>query len=82
MAAIIAFHVLMLLLALGIATQAVPAKFVSNMLSYVHKSIGITTPPMAQVRTIALVWIGSTVIIVDGCLFLTVLITSLSHADR
>lgn len=82
MAGIIAFHVLMLLLALGIATHAVSTHSVSTMLSYLHQSIGITTPPTEQVRMIALIWIGSTVIVVDGCLFLTVLIASLSQAAR
>lgn len=82
MAGIIAFHVLMLLLALGIATQAVPAHLVGTILNYLHNSIGITTPPVEKVRTLALVWIGSTVLIVDGCLFLTVLIASISHAGR
>jgi hypothetical protein len=50
------------------------------MLGYLHKTIGITTPSLKQVRTVALIWIGSTIIIVDGFLFLLVFITSLSNS--
>jgi hypothetical protein len=77
---IVVFHLLMLVLALGIATRIVPANQVSNVLGYVHNTIGITTPAPEQVRMIALIWIGSVIIIVDGCLFLLVLITRLSKA--
>lgn len=55
-------------------------QLVSNMLGYLHKTIGITTPSLKQVRTVALIWIGSTIIIVDGFLFLLVFITSLSNS--
>ena len=79
MVSIVLFHVLMLLLGLGIVSRVVPTQLVSNMLGYLHKTIGITTPSLEQVRMIALIWIGSTVIIVDGCLFLLVFITSLSN---
>jgi hypothetical protein len=79
MIAIVAFHVLMILLGLGVITRVVPLQSVSNVLSYVHKTIGITTPPMVQARTIALVWIGSILIIADGCLLLLVFIASSLH---
>jgi len=77
---IVAFHVLMLLLGLGIVSRVVPSERVSNMLGYLHKAIGITTPFPEQVRTVALIWIGAAIIIVDGCLFLLVFITSLSKS--
>jgi hypothetical protein len=80
MVVIVVFHVLMLLLALGIVSRFISPQAVSNILGYVHKTIGITTPSLEKVPAIALVWIGSTVIIVDGCVFLLVLITSLSPA--
>jgi hypothetical protein len=80
MVGIVAFHVLMLLLGLGIVSRVVPSERVNNMLGYLHKAIGITTPFPEQVRTVALIWIGSTIIIVDGCLFLLVFITSLSNS--
>src|SRR5450759_3218111 len=44
MVGIVAFHALMLLLGLGIVSRVVPSKRVSNMLGYLHKAIGITTP--------------------------------------
>jgi hypothetical protein len=79
MAAIVVFHILMILLGLGIVGRVVPLESVANALSYVHKTIGITTPPMAQTRMIALVWIGSITIIADGCLLLLVFIASSLH---
>ena len=78
MAAIVLFHALMFLLGLGIVSRVVPTPLVSDMLGYLHKTIGITTPSPTQVRTVALIWIGSVVIIVDGCLCLLVFITRLS----
>ena len=80
MVGIVVFHALMLLLGLGIVSRAVPAVLVGDLLGYLHKAIGITTPSLEQVRTVALIWIGSTIIIVDGCLFLLVFITSLSNS--
>ena len=80
MIAIVAFHIVMLLLGLGIMSRVVPPELVSNTLGYLHKTIGITTPSQQQVRTVALIWIGSTVVIVDGCVFLLVFIVSLSNS--
>ena len=76
---IIAFHALMLLLGLGIAIRAVPLQLVSDGLGYLHKTIGISTPPLEQVRMVALIWLGAVVIIVDGCLALLLVITNLLH---
>jgi hypothetical protein len=50
------------------------------MLGYLHKTIGITTPSPEQVRLVALIWIGSAIIIVDGCLFLLLFITNFSKS--
>jgi hypothetical protein len=77
MIGIVGFHVLMLLLGIGIASRVISAQRVSNALSYLHTTIGITTPPLEQVPMIALIWIGSIVVIVDGCLVLLVFITRL-----
>jgi len=77
MVAVVLFHVLMVLLVAGILSRAIPAKLLSNMLGYLHSTIGITTPRQEQVRTIALIWIASTVVIVDGCLLFLVFIASL-----
>ena len=80
MVGIILFHVVMLLLAAGIATRVIPAAAVRTLLGYWHKSIGITTPSENRETAIALVWIGSSIVTVDGCLFLLVLIVKLSHS--
>jgi hypothetical protein len=77
---IAAFHILMLILGLSILTRALPPQRVGSILGYLHNSIGITTPPPAQARTVALIWIGSVVVIVDGCLFLLVFVASMSNA--
>jgi hypothetical protein len=79
-AIIIAFHVLMLLLALGTVTQFIPVRLVGTFLGYLHNTIGITTPSVEKVKMIALVWIGSITFIVDGCIFLLVSITRLSNS--
>lgn len=80
MAGIVVFHVLMLLIGLGILSRVIAPQLVSNMLGYLHKTIGITTPPVEQVRMVALIWVGSVIIIVDGCLFLLVFITRMANA--
>lgn len=79
MTVIIAFHVLMLLFVLIVLSGVLSLNRLSNALGYLHKSIGITTAPLEQTRVVALVWIGSVVAIVDGCLVLLVLVTRLSH---
>jgi hypothetical protein len=78
MAAIVVFHILRLLLGLGVATRSVPTSRVGNTLGYLHKAIGITTPSAGQVRMVALIWIGSILVMIDGCLFLLVFITKIS----
>ena len=55
-------------------------RLVGTFLGYLHNTIGITTPSLEKVKTIALVWIGSITIIVDGCIFLLVAITKLSSS--
>lgn len=79
MIGIIIFHAVLLLLALGIAGRAVSVETVGNALGYLHTTIGITTPPTRQVRMFALIWIGSTIVIADGCVLLMLLIVKLLH---
>lgn len=69
------FHVVMVLLVLGITSRVISVQSVNDTLDNVHKTIGITTPSLEQTQTIALVWIGSTIAIVDGCVFLLVFMT-------
>jgi hypothetical protein len=80
MVIIVVFHVLILLVGLGIVSRVVPTQLVSDMLGYLHKTIGITTPSPTQVRMVGLIWIGSVIVIVDGCLLLLLLITNLSNS--
>ncbi|MFY9645710.1 MAG: hypothetical protein WAK29_11065 [Terriglobales bacterium] len=77
MIGIVAFHVLMLILGLAVVSRVVPGKLLNDMLGYLHSTIGITPPPQEQVRMIVLIWIGSTVVIVDGCLLLLLFIARL-----
>ena len=78
MVGILTFHVVLALLAVAIATKIVPPDRVGTTLGYLHNAIGITTPSPDRVRMVALIWIGSAIIIVDGCLFLLVFIASTS----
>jgi hypothetical protein len=80
MVLIVIFHVLMLLVGLGIVSRVIPTQLVSDMLGYLHKTIGITTPSSEQVRMVGVIWIGSVIVIVDGCLCLLVLITNFSNS--
>jgi hypothetical protein len=79
MTIIIAFHALMLFLVLAVLSGVFSLIRLSGVLGYLHKSIGITTAPLEQTRIVALVWIASVVVIIDGCLLLLVFITQLSH---
>ncbi len=72
-------HAFILLLGIGIASRVVATRLVSGMIGYLHKTIGITTPAPEQVRMVALIWLGSVVVIVDGCLFLLLFIARLSR---
>lgn len=81
MIGIVVFHVLILLLALGIGSRVVPPERVSDMLGYLHNTIGISAPPLNQVRMVALIWIGTTIVIVDGCIFLLVFLTKLLNSS-
>jgi hypothetical protein len=80
MVIVVAFHALMLLLVVGIISRAIPEKLVSAMLGYLHSTIGITMPRATQVRAITLIWIGSLVFLVDGCLALLFFITASSSS--
>jgi hypothetical protein len=80
MVGLIAFHILMLALGLGVASRIVAPRLVASLLSYLHKSIGISTPEPHLVRVVALIWIGSLVATVDGFLFVLLFLTHMSSA--
>jgi len=69
MASIVAFHAVMLLLGLGIASRAIPEAFVANVPAIYIKQSELPRPSPEQVADHRLIWIGATVLIVDGCLF-------------
>ena len=79
MIAIVAFHIVMLALGVAVGARVVSPQLVSGLVGYLHKSIGITVPVIEQVRTVALIWIASVVVIVDGSLFLLLFISRVSR---
>jgi hypothetical protein len=79
MISIVVFHILMLVLGLAVGTSLVSPQRVSELLGYLHKSIGITMPSAEQVRIAGLIWIASLVIMVDGFLFLLLFISRMSR---
>jgi hypothetical protein len=76
MIGIVAFHVVVLVLALTILRRIVPVKIVGNMLGYLHGAIGITKPPVEQAPKFALIWLVAFTVIVDGCIVFLVFLTS------
>jgi hypothetical protein len=72
---ILALNVVVILLALLIASGFLPAKVFSGAVTVLHKTIGITLPSPDKERTVALIWIASVIIIGDGILFLLVFLT-------
>jgi len=75
MIGIIAFHVLMLVVGLGVMVRIIPPQLVTTALGYLHSTVGITAPTGQKARGFALVWLAATVIVVDGCLLLLLFIT-------
>lgn len=76
MTAIVLFNVAMLLLGAMVGTGILPEKFISAGVYWLHNTIGITAPLAQKVRMVALIWIGSTIVIVDGALFMLVFLTT------
>ena len=76
MIGIVAFNVVMLALCAAVGSGFVPANLISATLYWVHNTIGITSPPAHKERMVAVIWIGSTVVIVDGVLFMLVFFTT------
>jgi hypothetical protein len=76
MIGIVVFNVVMLALGAAVGIRLVPANAVRAMLDWLHNTIGITAPPEEKVRMVALLWLASIVVIVDGVLFMLVFFTS------
>jgi hypothetical protein len=76
MVGIVVFNLVMLLAGVAVATQIIPPSRLSGMIYYLHGIIGITAPAPDKVKIVALVWLGTVVVIVDGFLFLLVFLAS------
>jgi hypothetical protein len=76
MIGIVFFNVVMLALCAAVGSALVPANLISATLYWVHNTIGITSPPPHKERTVALIWIASAMVIVDGVLFMLVFFTT------
>jgi hypothetical protein len=75
MIGIVTANVLLVALAIGIATGILPAQVFSGAVTVLHKTIGITLPSPEKERTVAVIWIGSMLLIGDGMLVLLFLLT-------
>jgi len=76
MIGIVVINVVMLLLCAMVGTRIVPSSVLTSVLDWLHNTIGITSPPRERVRMAALIWMGSTIVIVDGALFMLVFFTT------
>jgi hypothetical protein len=63
---LIVLNILLPALAAAIGAGMVSLRLFGSLLDALHNTIGITTPTPRQVRWVAVVWIASTLIIVDG----------------
>ena len=77
MTSIVVFNVLMLALCAAVGSRIVPATLVNAVLDWLHNTIGITSPPAEKVQMVALIWMLSTIVIVDGVLLMLVFFTRL-----
>jgi hypothetical protein len=69
---ILTINVIMIALAVAIASSVLPAQFFSGAIVVLHKTIGITLPTPDKERAVAVIWIASLLIIGDVILFLLV----------
>ena len=76
MIGIIAFNVVTLGAIAAVASGVVPAHWIRAMLDWLHNTIGITSPEDEKMRMVSAVWLVSTMVIVDGTLFMLVFLTS------
>ena len=76
MIGIVVFNVVMLALGAAVGSRPLPANVISAALDWLHNTIGITSPPREKVRMVALVWLASIIVIVDGVLLMLVFFTS------
>jgi hypothetical protein len=77
MIGVIVLNVVMLALTAAVGSRLVPVKPIRAALDWTHNTVGITSPPEEKVRLVALLWLASIIVIVDGVLFMLVFFTSL-----
>ena len=70
MIAIVLFNVALVLLAVGVLAQVIPTKLFNPLIDLLHYTVGISVPPPRSIRFAVVIWIASTLIIVDGMLYL------------
>ena len=75
MLGILTANVVLVVLAIVIASGILPAKTFSGAVTVLHKTIGITLPSPEKERTVAVIWIASMLLIGDGMLLLLFLLT-------
>jgi hypothetical protein len=76
MTGIVLFNVLMIVLAVAVGSGLVPASRITSMLEWLHAIIGITPPATEQTRIFGVVWVATTIILVDGFLFMLVFLAT------
>ena len=77
MVGIVAANIVLVLLAIGIASGILPAKVFSGAVTVLHKTIGITLPSPDKERIVAVIWIASLLVIFDGILLLMLFLTTM-----
>jgi hypothetical protein len=76
MIGLLVFNAIMVLLAAGIGSQVIPARLYQGLLVMLHNTVGITTPPPNKEWLVALIWIATVTVIVDGMLLLLVFLAA------
>ena len=72
MITLLAFNALMVLLGAAIASRVLPARWFRGILAGLRATVGITTPAPEKERVVALIWVATLTVTVDGMLFLLV----------
>jgi len=68
MIGLLIFNILTIALGIAVGCGIVSTDSLTNMLDWLHSIIGITPPTPQQSRIYALVWIVTTIVLVDGLL--------------
>lgn len=75
MTGVVIFNIVMVVLGAVVGTGVVPTNRLSDILAWLHSIIGITPPAPEQTKIFAIVWIATTIVLVDGFLLLLVFLT-------